>query len=127
MGYADPARQRKYQNAWLKRKRKGPRGDEVRETARRCRARAEGVKGEGVPPGWEAEQLAKQGGQCYWCPADISGKVMRQGHQAVAYDGDHIVPLTEGGRHEASNMVLSCQFCNGEHGGHITPQTPRRR
>ncbi len=82
----------------------------------------EGAEGEGVPPGWEAGQLAKQGGQCYWCLADITGTAVRQGRVGVAHDADHIVPLAEGGRHEAENLVLACTHCNGEHGGHITPQ-----
>ncbi len=121
MAYADPAKARAYQTAWLKRKRRGPRGDEVRETSRRCRARAFGAEGDGVPPGWEAEQLGKQWGLCYWCPRDIMQPVMEQGVQRVAYDADHVVPLCSGGEHTAANLVLACRPCNGARGGRWRP------
>jgi len=40
-------------------------------------------------------------GRCYWC----SGKTKR-------FEQDHVIPLSRGGLHTASNVVASCATCN---------------
>jgi hypothetical protein len=117
MGYTDPARQREYQNRWLKAKRRGSKGGEVRESARRARAKAAGAEGAGCPPGWEQRQLEAQGGLCYWCKGDITALVQEPTRMRTAYDADHIIPLGNGGKHEPKNLVLACRTCNGRRGG----------
>ncbi len=39
---------------------------------------------------------------CYWCDAKC----------ADGYHIDHYVPLSRGGKHEVSNLVISCPTCN---------------
>lgn len=41
---------------------------------------------------------------CFYCDADVS-----QG-----YEVDHILPLSKGGAHEASNLVIACRTCNAK-------------
>ena len=128
MGYLDPYRQRRYQNEWLKKKRRGERGDEVREARRLHRAKEAGAEGNGAPPGWEAEQLERQGGKCRWCPQDITAEIRdERGRRRVGYDADHVVPLAEGGRHEAENMVLACPLCNARRGGELNGDQGREQ
>jgi len=40
--------------------------------------------------------------RCYWC----GGKCSRN------YHVDHYIPLSRGGKHEVSNLVIACQTCN---------------
>lgn len=47
---------------------------------------------------WEAKQKK----HCYWCGA----KCLRD------YEIDHYVPLSKGGEHKLSNLVISCGPCN---------------
>lgn len=123
MGYADPEKQRAYQNAWLQRKRLGAGGAAVRETARRVRAREFGAEGDGVGPEWEAEQMERQGGRCFWgCGRDITTPIREPHRMRVGFDADHVIALENGGRHEAANLVLSCPLCNATRGGAITPR-----
>lgn len=128
MAYLDRGRQRRYQNRWLKRKRRGPRGDEVREAARRARAREFGAEGNGLSPGWEAEQLELQGGLCWWCGRDIRAEIRdERGRFRVGYDADHVVPLADGGRHEPENTVLACPLCNARRGGKLNGDQGREQ
>ena len=107
------AARKRYQNAWLKRKRRGPRGGEVREASRSHRAREAGLYGPNAPgPDWEARQLEKQGGLCYWC-----SQTFIHGPKRVGYDADHVIPLDVGGRHTVENLVLACPLCNSTRGG----------
>lgn len=46
------------------------------------------------------EQNAKV---CYWCNTSLKKKKVHI---------DHYVPLAKGGKHELSNLVISCQKCN---------------
>ena len=41
---------------------------------------------------------------CYWCGAKC----------AKAFHIDHYVPLSKGGKHEASNLVVACPPCNAK-------------
>ena len=40
--------------------------------------------------------------RCLWCSADC----------ADAFHVDHVEPLSRGGKHEASNLAISCPTCN---------------
>lgn len=40
---------------------------------------------------------------CYWCSIPLKGKNMHI---------DHYVPLSKGGEHTLSNLVVSCSTCN---------------
>ena len=47
---------------------------------------------------WSSAQVKK----CFYCDADCSGD----------YHVDHLYPLSKGGKHEESNLVISCPACN---------------
>lgn len=53
--------------------------------------------------------LINQGNQCWWCPAELNG----------VYHIDHRFALARGGRHDASNIVLSCPSCNLRKGARL--------
>lgn len=40
---------------------------------------------------------------CYWCGNKVSGRVAH---------ADHIIPLSRGGPHALSNLVVACSSCN---------------
>ena len=122
MSHSDPAKRRAYQKGWLKRKRHSEHGPAVREMERRKRVKRLGAEGEGVGPEWEAEQLQRQCGRCAWCERDITQPIPERYGTRVGYDADHVVPLEQGGRHEAANLVLACPLCNARRGGEITPR-----
>lgn len=87
----------------LQRKRK-------RESRRACRAnqRARRVGAEGqFFPGDVARIRRAQGNRCAYCRCDLrkSGDVV-----------DHKLPLSRGGRSDASNIHLTCPTCNAEKG-----------
>ncbi len=119
MACKDPAARRKYQNEWLKAKRKGPRGGEVRDTHRRYRAKSYGVEVAKLPAGWERQQLEYQDFTCYWCEADIGLEI-----DTTDFHADHIQPLDEGGEHSPDNLVLACRKCNCSDGARITNGRP---
>jgi len=48
------------------------------------------------------EWTASQPKICHWCGVRC----------ADSYHVDHYEPLARGGRHEASNLVIACKFCN---------------
>lgn len=57
------------------------------------------------PPklGWKRRQFEKQGGRCYYC------------HEALPIgklDQEHMTPLSRGGLHDVSNLVLACRSDN---------------
>jgi 5-methylcytosine-specific restriction endonuclease McrA len=47
-------------------------------------------------------QYSSQHGKCWHC-----GK-----HVGKKFHVDHLIPLKKGGRHDASNIVIACAFCN---------------
>jgi len=49
---------------------------------------------------------------CHWCQCDCSADVIV----------DHYFPLSKGGKHELSNMVISCRSCNARK----SAKTPER-
>ncbi len=113
----DLERKRTRQNAWRKAKRRSPRGGEVREADRRCRARKAGAVVKDVTAFWEPWQLLFQGNRCHWCSKPIGGLTQERGQLRVDFDADHILPLDAGGEHSKENMVLSCIGCNMRRGG----------
>lgn len=114
---------RERQNAWLKAKRRSARGQEVRENARRYRARQAGVEVKPVPADWEQQQLARQNNSCHWCGYTIGQELVRiKGQLRIDFEADHVVPLSEGGEHSPDNMVLACVGCNAKRGGQSTPR-----
>ena len=42
---------------------------------------------------------------CYWCNTSLKGKKIHI---------DHYIPLSKGGKHTLSNLVVSCSTCNNE-------------
>lgn len=48
----------------------------------------------------ELQQTAKV---CYWCHASLKNKIVHI---------DHYIPLSKGGEHTLSNLVVSCDKCN---------------
>lgn len=48
-------------------------------------------------------QARKQEGLCWWCGADLDGKV---------WHVDHLVPLSRGGPNTKDNIVIACAECN---------------
>lgn len=63
------------------------------------------------------EVLKKTNGFCYYCyeelPPDIT--VFEEGHEIMtvsAWDCDHVVPVSAGGKTTLDNLVPSCKRCN---------------
>ena len=54
---------------------------------------------------WEKRWRRKPLVRCYWCRSDIKPAVATR---------DHLVPLSRGGEHSASNLVVSCGSCNSK-------------
>ena len=53
----------------------------------------------------EINELIKNSNNiCFWCDEDISNGDMQL---------DHVYPLSKGGGHTISNLVISCSVCNG--------------
>lgn len=50
------------------------------------------------------------GNRCYYCTRTFEGDG-RRGRTL-----DHLIPLSRGGTHEMSNLVLACSKCNGVKG-----------
>lgn len=46
-------------------------------------------------------KLVAQAGRCYYCGREMGPPTI-----------DHVVPLSEGGRHSIDNIVLACHQCN---------------
>ena len=75
--------------------------------ARACKARAKryGAKiGDGKAilawlNGWKTETPVS----CYYCKAVAPGTGMTM---------DHVIPMSKGGDHDLSNLVVCCPFCN---------------
>lgn len=47
-------------------------------------------------------QYRSQHGKCWHCGKQVGKK----------FHVDHLIPLKKGGKHDASNIVISCAFCN---------------
>ncbi len=54
-------------------------------------------------------QHERQKGRCWWCKTKLNGK----------YHVDHRVPLSKGGMHDRSNIVISCEECNRSKGAKL--------
>lgn len=54
---------------------------------------------------WETQQ-----GRCHWCQTLMARTGSK--YQASYCNIDHVVPLARGGKHDISNIVLSCHRCN---------------
>lgn len=55
--------------------------------------------------------LERDGWRCKACGVDTP-KALRGAHGPNAPELDHIVPMSRGGAHEASNMQCLCRSCN---------------
>jgi len=51
-------------------------------------------------------QYKNQNGRCWWCSQSLIGK----------YEIDHRIPLSKGGAHDRTNIVISCVSCNRKKG-----------
>lgn len=54
------------------------------------------------------------GGLCHYCGAEVKDPLY---HPRRFRGFDHVVPMCQGGRHTASNIVVSCRSCNCAKGG----------
>jgi hypothetical protein len=63
--------------------------------------RRRGGRGAGITPGQWVAMVAKYKGRCHHC-----------GCKPKKLTKDHLVPLSRGGIHDASNIVPSCATCN---------------
>jgi 5-methylcytosine-specific restriction endonuclease McrA len=97
---AHPERHRSYCKAWEK---NNP--DAVRRKYQDRRARKQGGGGK-LSPGLIPLLLNRQGGQCVYCPADITGE----------FHLDHRIALKAGGLHADRNIQLLCRLCNQRKG-----------
>jgi len=70
-----------------------------REAARRV-ARKNG-KTERISKEFYKQMLENQSGKCRACKVDL-----------IAYEIDHIVPVSRGGTHTKDNLQLLCRSCN---------------
>lgn len=64
----------------------------------------------------QIEQMSiEQERKCFYCPKDIT----------VDRTIDHVVPLSRGGKHELSNLVLACRACNSSKGSKLLSEWHR--
>lgn len=60
------------------------------------------IEGEGVSHSEFMKWKSLQEKKCHWCDCDCSASPVV----------DHYFPLSKGGKHELSNLVISCRSCN---------------
>jgi len=103
------ARRKKYRRANRKemsakrRERYTPNQEKSADANGRRRARELGVASELLPDHYGMGLYESQGGLCYYCADDL---------RATGYHIDHTIPLSQGGTHVLSNLVLACPSCN---------------
>lgn len=95
--YADPSKRLAHAKAWVERNPERRRAISKSYKARRRTVEREGISGPELLA-WTQAQKKK----CYWCGVDCRAK----------FEVDHYVPLSRGGKHEASNLVIACKPCN---------------
>lgn len=61
------------------------------------------IQNEGDVTSQQILELQQNAKTCYWCKCSLRGVIMHL---------DHYEPLSKGGRHTISNLVVSCQKCN---------------
>lgn len=83
--------------AWTK---KNPERRRAISKAYKSRRRAKEREGSSTPELLAWERAARK--VCHWCGVVCAKK----------YEVDHYVPLSKGGRHEVSNLVIACPPCN---------------
>ena len=71
------------------------------------RARKAGATGNGILAADIEHQYQVQKKRCYYCQKAVA---------ITGFELDHLVPLARGGRHDVTNFVLACQFCNRSKG-----------
>ena len=59
--------------------------------------------------------VKRDGTSCFWCGVQT---------QDGALTLDHLVPVSKGGSHHLSNLVLACQRCNEKRGNKYIGQSP---
>ena len=106
---------------------------------RQAAARAAGIREPDNRPRLTAEQrraLARRAGlvmsgqkiaHCHYC--DEPGLVRWFGPNVrfVGLEVDHVVPISRGGAHDVSNMVLACSLCNRSKGNGDEPAPHHRK
>lgn len=55
--------------------------------------------------------FAAQKGRCFWC--EVPMVIDAGDNKSHGLSGDHIVPLSHGGKTEPDNVVAACRYCNG--------------
>lgn len=65
--------------------------------------RRRSLKGQGDVTTNQLLELKQTTKQCYWCGTSLKNKVVHI---------DHYVPISKGGLHTLSNIVVSCAKCN---------------
>lgn len=85
---------------------------------RRARIRSGRVDGECVDP---FDIFERDGWLCHLCGCKTL-KSKRGSNHNKAPELEHILPLSKGGRHTASNLACSCRECNGAKGATIMGQ-----
>lgn len=90
-----------------------------REAARRA-AKANGQQGEEIT---RDGLRARDGDQCPYCGTLMNFSThTRQTRPSNSASVDHILPLSRGGAHAWSNVVLCCIGCNVRKGNRIAPE-----
>jgi 5-methylcytosine-specific restriction endonuclease McrA len=98
----------------LQRKRKNaPKYEQSRYTKRRLQYIAGDVTCKQLRSLFESS-----GGKCAYCGSDVNARFRR--HDPRGFD--HVTPLSAGGLHTISNMVVCCRNCNTRKGIKPTPE-----
>jgi len=108
---ANPEIIRERKRAWEK-----ANPDTGRIKCHRRRVRLKGNGGDFTRKELIAMRMA-QNGVCAYC---------RHEHEPRALTLDHVIPIAQGGRHEAANIVLACPVCNYEKGNRTPEQWANR-
>lgn len=88
--------------------------DAVRERTRRRQAMLKGVAVERVDYLAIAE---RDGWTCHLCDLPVDPAIRGRVREARSFD--HVIPITRGGRHEASNIKLAHFGCNSRKGNRL--------
>jgi 5-methylcytosine-specific restriction endonuclease McrA len=93
----DPARRIAYSKEWI---RKNP--EKRKAISMTYKAKRRAIEKDGDPTSVIFAWVQKTPKVCYWCSTKCKTK----------YHVDHYKPLSKGGKHEVSNLVIACPTCN---------------
>ena len=88
---------------YLQKKREYNKTDFAKASTKNAHMRRRSIIKTGDVSTKELNELTKSVNKCYWCNISLKNKIKHI---------DHYIPLSKGGEHTLSNLVVSCPHCN---------------